>query len=92
MTEKQQVRQLYENGLPFIQIAKETGLHIYKVRNIVFYHCPKKRSDLTKLTDDQKNRIVDLWRDGNSCGQIQNKTGIKETKVYYQLKKLCLVG
>ena len=92
MTEKQQVRQLYENGVPYLQIAKETGLHIYKVRNIVFKHCPHKRSDVSRLTDEQKDRILDLWRDGCSCGQIEIKTGIKRKKVQYQLKKLYLMG
>jgi len=92
MTENQKVRHLYENGLPYLQIAQETGLHIYKVRNIVFKYCPHKRSDTSTLTDDQKDRILDLWRDGYSCGQIEIKTGINRKKVYYQLKKLSLTG
>ena len=92
MTENQKVRHLYENGLPYLQIAKETGLHIYKVRNIVFKYCPHKRSDVSRLTAEQKDRILDLWRDGCSCGQIEIKTGINQKKVYYQLKKLSLTG
>jgi hypothetical protein len=91
-SEIQTVRPLFKRGLTYKAISEQTGLSLSRVSSIVRYRIKEKRNDTKRLSTDDKALIESLYERGFNTKQIHIKTGIKQSKAWYYLKTLCLVG
>ena len=87
---RKMVCQMYLQGFTYNQIMKATG---YKTTSAIAKIIASKglADRLPNFSQNQIDRMIDLWRDRLSCESIGIKMGLSKDQVRHQLKKLCLV-
>lgn len=81
---------LYLKGVDRNEIARILGITLSAVKQRI-----RRQGLANRITDFNQEKIdamFSMWQDRLTTGQIAIRMNLTKKQVYYQLKKMCLVG
>lgn len=81
---------LYLKGVDRNEIARILGISISAVKQRI--RRQRLANRVTEFNQEKIDEMFSLWQDRLTPGQIAIRMGFTKKQVYYQLKKMCLVG